>query len=256
MVASPVAQSSDASASKANFDALSRDERIETNLPLVHFAVRRLAGICAAANVDKEDAFSYGVEGLIKAVDNFDATRGASFSSYALLRIRGSILDAARNQDALSRPLRKKVSDLETASNELAHKLGRWPTTKEIAFYTGHSINEVQSTMAHRGARIVSLETPQDGSWEGSFTLDVEDHDENVDPAEVTDRAEMLKLLQSALHSLPARDRQIVEMRYQRAMSFQNIAALLSLSESRVCQIHKRVLTALGRRMKADLSAA
>jgi len=254
MVASVVAQSSNAPA--RNFNNLSRDERIEANLPLVHFAVRRLAGICAAASVDREDAFSYGVEGLIKAVDNFDETRGASFSSYAILRIRGSILDAARNQDALSRPLRKKVSDLEAASNELAHNLGRWPTTKEIAFYTGLSINEVQSTMTHRGARIVSLESPQDGSWDGSVTLDVEDHDESIDPAEVADRAEMLKLLQSALHSLPDRDRQIVEMRYHSAMSFQNIASLLSLSESRVCQIHKRVLTALGRRMKADLFAA
>ncbi len=82
--------------------------------------------------MDREDAIAYGTEGLIQAVDNFDPTRGTTFASFAIRRIRGSILDAIRRMDVLPRSLRKSTRELDKANMELATMLGRWPTHEGV----------------------------------------------------------------------------------------------------------------------------
>src|SRR5688572_6509517 len=102
---------------------------IVKNLPLVTFVVGKMSGE-SGSSIDREDAVAYGVEGLIQAVDNYDPTRGTTFASFAIRRIRGSILDAVRRMDVLPRSLRKSARELERANLDLAAMLGRWPTVR------------------------------------------------------------------------------------------------------------------------------
>src|SRR3990172_11423985 len=111
-----------------------RGEMILKHMPLVAFVVNRLStDRNRTLGLDREDAMSYGIEGLIQAVDNFDTGRGTSFASFAVRRIRGSILDAVRRQDPLPRSLRRSTRQVDQAAQELAAQLGRWPTQKELA---------------------------------------------------------------------------------------------------------------------------
>jgi RNA polymerase sigma factor (sigma-70 family) len=100
--------------------------------------------------MDREDAIGYGSKGLIAAVDNFDASKGTSFASYAIMRIRGAIIDAAREMDILPRSQRRRMREVEGANMELANQLGRWPTVKELAMKTGLSIEEVKALQDQR----------------------------------------------------------------------------------------------------------
>src|SRR3972149_547762 len=97
-----------------------REEMIVQNLPLVSFVVGRMSGEAGSAPIEREDAIAFGVEGLIQAVDNFDPERGTTFASFAVRRIRGSILDAIRRMDPLPRSLGKSAREGERANLELA----------------------------------------------------------------------------------------------------------------------------------------
>src|SRR6266545_1513282 len=108
-----------------------RHELIEANLSLVGYVVSRMTNMLAASGIDQEDAYSYGVEGLIQAIDNYDTDRDTTLGTFALLRVRGSILDAIRRNDLLSRNLRRRLREVENSNLELANSLGRWPTMEE-----------------------------------------------------------------------------------------------------------------------------
>ena len=136
-----------------------RQQMIVKHLPLVTFVVSRMSSETQAASVfDREDAIGYGVEGLIQAVDNYDPRRGTSFASFAVRRIRGSILDAIRKQDPLPRSLRRCARGVEQASQELAAQLGRWPTHRELAMRLGLSLAEFHTVLSRTNSRVVSLE--------------------------------------------------------------------------------------------------
>jgi RNA polymerase sigma factor for flagellar operon FliA len=227
------------------------------NLPLVAFVVGKMSDESGGSMFDREDAIAYGVEGLIQAVDNYDPSRGTTFASFAIRRIRGSILDAIRRIDILPRSLRKNARELERANMELSQSLGRWPTTKELALKTGMSIDQVRSTAGHAASRVVSLEKMMgEGQSEGPAPWEAPDPDDLADPAEATDRKAALQLLGTALSSLSNRDQKIVQLRYGRSMPFHEIGRLMNLSESRVCQLHKRILSSLHKRLRHDLGEA
>ncbi len=130
-----------------------REEMIVQNMPLVTFVVNKMADETGASPIDREDAIAYGTEGLIQAVGNYDPARGTTFASFAIMRIRGSVLDAIRRMDLLPRSLRKSTRELEKANVELATMLGRWPTPKELSLKVGMSLDQVRSITGHSGAR-------------------------------------------------------------------------------------------------------
>jgi RNA polymerase sigma factor for flagellar operon FliA len=238
---------------------LTRDETILHNLPLVAFVVNRLsADRSRTLGLDREDAMSYGVEGLIQAVDAFDPTRGTSFASFAVRRIRGSILDAIRRQDPLPRSLRRSTRQVEQAAQELAAQLGRWPTTKELALRLGTTPEAVQEVQKHASSRFVSLEhVLQDRGGEGgSQRWDPVDEDERGDPAVAVEQRASLSLLQRAVDKLNERDRAILQLRYGESRPFHEVGQLLGLSESRVCQLHKRIIGHLRRQLAGALEEA
>jgi RNA polymerase sigma factor for flagellar operon FliA len=238
--------------------AQARQEMIMKNMPLVAFVVGRMStDNQKTLGLDREDAIAYGVEGLIQAVDAYDATRGTSFASFAVRRIRGAILDAIRKMDPLPRSVRKSAREIEAAAQELAGALGRWPTHREIAMRLGVPVDQVEYTLRHAASRFISLEHAlQDRTGEGAPALDPVDDDEQSDPAQAADHAASLALLDGALSSLNARDRAILKLRYADSMPFHEIGALMGLSESRVCQLHKRILSSLRRQFFAQLDRA
>jgi RNA polymerase sigma factor for flagellar operon FliA len=231
---------------------------IMKHMPLVAFVVGRMStDNQKTLGLDREDALAYGIEGLIQAVDGFDETRGTSFASFAVRRIRGSILDAIRKMDPLPRSVRKSAREVEQASQELAGKLGRWPTHKEIAFRLGIPLEQLNGVIRHASSKFISLEHAlQDRGGESTPSLDPVDEDETGDPAKAADHNASLALLDDALKDLNARDRAILKLRYAESKPFHEIGAMMGLSESRVCQLHKRILSTLRRHLNLQLEQA
>jgi RNA polymerase sigma factor for flagellar operon FliA len=231
---------------------------IMRHMPLVAFVVGRMStDNQKTLGLDREDALAYGIEGLIQAVDAFDETRGTSFASFAVRRIRGSILDAIRKMDPLPRSLRKSTREVEHASQELAANLGRWPTTKEISFRLGIPIEQLEGIQKHAGSKFISLEHAlQDRGGDSAPSLDPVDEDESSDPAKAADHNASLAMLEVALKHLGTRDRAILQLRYAESKPFHEIGQMMGLSESRVCQLHKRILSMLRRQMAAQLDEA
>jgi RNA polymerase sigma factor for flagellar operon FliA len=228
-------------------------------MPLVAFVVNRLSSDRSRTlGLDREDAMSYGVEGLIQAVDGFDPKRGTSFASFAVRRIRGAVLDAVRRQDPLPRSLRRSTRQVEQAAQELATQLGRWPTVKELAMKLGSTVDAVQEIQQHAASRFVSLERSiQDAGPSGDRQrVDPVDTDERADPASAAEQNASLRLLRRAVESLSPRDQAILRLRYEEARPFHEVGRLLGLSESRVCQIHKRILRQLRQRLGESLEEA
>ena len=229
-----------------------REDMILRHAPLVGFVVSRLStDRQRTLGLEREDAMSYGTEGLIQAVDGYDPSRGTSFASFAVRRIRGSILDATRREDPLPRSLRRSTRQVEQAAQELASQLGRWPTRKELALRLGISTQEVRRSQEHASPRIISLEQVlRGGAQDGDHhTWDPVDNDERADPAFAAERSASLKLLRLAVSQLNERDRAILRLRYGESRSFYEAGQALGLSESRVCQLHKRIL----RRLRGQL---
>jgi RNA polymerase sigma factor FliA len=235
-----------------------RQEMIMRHMPLVAFVVSRMStDNQKTLGLDREDALAYGTEGLIQAVDAFDEERGTSFASFAVRRIRGSILDAIRKMDPLPRSLRKSAREVEQTSQELAAALGRWPTQKEIAFRMGIPQEQLDGIQRHASSKFISLEHAlQDRGGDNAPSLDPVDEDESGDPARTADHNASLALLEVVLHGLNARDRAILKLRYAESKPFHVIGDLLGLSESRVCQLHKRILSTLRRQLALQLEEA
>ena len=201
-----------------------REEMIVRNLPLVTFIVGKMADASGASPIDREDAIAYGTEGLIQAVDNYDPERGVTFASFAIRRIRGSILDAIRRNDLLPRSLRKSTREVEAANLELANMLGRWPTTKELAMKLAMPLEQVRTIMGHGGSRVVSLEKMMvGGSSDGAGPWEAADPDRPpIRPPPWTARPHH-SCLGQALNALSHRDKEIVRLRYGKAMPFHEI---------------------------------
>lgn len=236
-----------------------RQARILDNMALVTFVVNRFStDRTNTLGLEREDAIGFGTEGLIQAIDKFDDTRGTSFASFAIRRIRGSILDAVRRQDPLPRSLRRNTRLVDSAGQELATQLGRWPTQREVAMRLGIKPSEIQEIQRHARSRFVSLETVlQSGSGEGgSGRWDPPDQDDLSDPAFVAQHQASLRLLQTALRTLSERDQSILRLRYGESKPFHEVGRLLGLSESRVCQLHKRILSQLRARLSETLEQA
>ena len=236
----------------------SRQQMIMKHMPLVAFVVSRMStDNQKTLGLDREDALGYGIEGLIQAVDAFDEDRGTSFASFAVRRIRGSILDAIRKMDPLPRSLRKSTREVEQTSQELAAALGRWPTPREVAFRLGMSVEQLGEIARHAGSKFISLEHAlQDRGGENAPSIDPVDEDETGDPAKAADHNASLAMLDIAMNRLSARDRAILTLRYTESKPFHEIGRMMGLSESRVCQLHKRILLSLRRQLVAQLEDA
>ena len=215
--------------------------------------VRRLAHQMIAklpANVEIDDLIQVGMIGLTDALSRFDAEQGVQFETFATQRIRGAMLDELRGSDWMSRGNRKSQRDIEVAVRRLEHKLGRAPQEGEIAKEMGVTLAEYQDLLNKvRGTQLVYLEDMGGDEGDNDY-LDRHVSEEGADPlAQLGDRR-MREALVEAIKTLPEREQYVMSMYYEQDMNLKEIAAVLGVTESRVCQLHSQSIARLRAKMR------
>ena len=231
---------------------------IKDYMPLVRHAVNRIAvGSAHGGILQYEDMVSCGVQGLIEAYYSFDPTKGAKFSTYALPRIRGSILDALRATHPLPRSLQKFGSDLEKATAALHVKLGRAPSRDELAAQMGIDPQDFLSSLRTSSLRVVSLQSLNENNSNNDEKLwEMADDDPNVDPDAVVEETMVRAKLAEAVELLPDRERMIVRLYYMKSQSLKSIGEALGISESRASQLRHRAIRRLRMVLAQELQDA
>lgn len=211
---------------------------IEHYVHLVKIVAGRLS-IYLNQYIDTEDLISYGVIGLIDAIDKFDIEKNVKFETYASLRIRGAILDEIRKLDWIPRTLRKKQKDLDKAYIHLESQLGRPPTDAEVVKYLNISQDEYYALMNDINiAALVSIdeypnqiETIKDINAEQPYNC-----------VEINEQKELLK---EAINRLPEREKQVILLYYYEELTLKEISSVLEVSESRISQLHTKGVSRL-----------
>lgn len=223
---------------------------------LVRYVVHRL-GVSVAGVFDDDDAMQAGMLGLLKAGDAYRADAGASFETYAILRIRGAILDAVRGLDPLGRPGRDAARTIADTVETLVAALGREPTDSEIATHLGLSLARCVALRRAAGITMVSLDALVDPSSTRTTGLgDAIVDAQAVDPVDRVALREELTALVREVALLGDRNRRVIALYYRDELTFREIAGVLGVSESRACQIHRGALQALREGLSAPIGPA
>jgi RNA polymerase sigma factor FliA len=210
--------------------------------------VRRLAHQMIAklpANVELDDLIQVGMIGLTDALSRFDAAQGVQFETFATQRIRGAMLDELRGNDWMSRGSRRQQREIETAVHRLEQKLGRAPAESEIAAEMGLALGDYQELLGKvRGTQLVYLEDMSGDEGDNDY-LDRHVGDETANPLAQLQDQRMREALVAAIKSLPEREQYVMSMYYEHDMNLKEIAAVLKVTESRVCQLHSQSIARL-----------
>ena len=235
-------------------DKAVRDRLILTYAPLVKYVAGRL-GSSLPAHVDEGDLVSYGLLGLIGAIERYDPDRDIKFETYAIARIRGAIIDELRALDWVPRSGRSRARQIERAIGELEAKLGRAPTDEEIAAKVGVTVDELDNSLTDISrSSIAALDELWSVSGDGDQVslLDTLEDDNVSQPAEVLDETETREALADAIARLPEREKLVVTLYYYEELTLREIGEVLGVTESRVSQLHTKAIL----RLKSRLAGA
>ena len=218
-------------------DAQVKNKIVFHYLYIVNIIVKRLMPQYKDYN-EKDELMSCGVLGLIDAVDKFDRSFGVKFQTYAAVRIRGEILDYMRKQDWAPSSLRKKIGDIKSAGEVLESAHNRKPTDQEIADYLGVKSLSVQKVRqkTHMFNLVYFEALPYEKETEESFSVD------RNDPYQIIENELMTDILRKMINQLPERKKTVIRLHYYEGLTMKSIAKRLQISESRVSQIHSRIL--------------
>ena len=233
-----------------------RDALLAQNVGLVHHVARQLAGrLSTAAELD--ELVSAGSLGLLQAVDSFDRGRGLSFSTYAVPRIRGAILDELRKQDHVPRNVRRRTREMTRAREALASSLRRSPTVEELSSHMSVSTDIVRRwELDAEGANVSSLDQPMRSDAYGATTLgDAMTDDRGLGVDELLTREQEVGRLKKAIATLKEQERTVLALNFFEELKLQEIATVLGLSVCRISQIRTAALGKL-RVALNDLRAA
>jgi len=215
--------------------------------------VRRLAHQMIAklpANVELDDLIQVGMIGLSDALSRFDANQGVQFETFATQRIRGAMLDELRGSDWMSRGDRRQQRAIETAVHKLEQKLGRAPNEGEIAKEMELTLKEYQELLGKvRGTQLIYLEDMSGDEGDEDY-LDRHVADEDANPLGRLQDQRMREALVEAIKNLPEREQFVMSMYYEQDMNLKEIAAVLGVTESRVCQLHSQSIARLRTRLR------
>jgi RNA polymerase sigma factor for flagellar operon FliA len=230
--------------------------RLETDAMLKQYSplVRRLAHQMIAklpANVELDDLVQVGMIGLHDAMGRFDAAQGVQFETFATQRIRGAMLDELRGSDWMSRGNRRQQREIEAAVHRLEQRLGRPPQESEIAGEMGISLSDYQDMLTKvRGTQLVYLEDMSGRNEDDDTYLDRHVVDTEADPLNMLRDQRLRTSLVQAIKTLPEREQFIMSMYYEQDMNLKDIAAVLGITESRVCQLHSQSIARLRAKMR------
>lgn len=229
--------------------------RADKNAVVKQYAplVRKLAHHLLAklpANVEIDDIMQAGLIGLMDAVSRYEEMAGVQFETYATQRIKGAMLDELRAADWLPRSVRKTQRSIEATISKLQQRLKRAPADAEIAKEMGVPVDEYHRMLSEsRGLQLVYLEdfAHQDGDED---YLDRHCPDVSEEPLDRLEDARFKAALVQGIKDLPERERQLMAMYYEQDMNFREIAAVFSVTESRVCQLHTQAVARLRTKLK------
>jgi RNA polymerase sigma factor for flagellar operon FliA len=228
-----------------------REELISEYAYLAKYAVDRL-NLSPSGALGYEDLVGHAVVGLINALERFDPERNVKFETYALTRIRGEVIDIIRSLDWTPRSVRRNETLLRDAYARTEINNGRPPSDMEVAEHLGVKMNELEKMLADVGqSAVLSLDEILSSGVDISNTyLD----NEFADPADKAQTKEQQRILAQAIDELPERERLVVSLYYFENLTQKEIAAVLEVTESRVCQIHtKAVLKLAGKLSRASV---
>ena len=229
-----------------------RDRLILTYAPLVKYVAGRL-GSGLPAHVDEGDLVSYGLLGLIGAIERYEPDRDVKFETYAIARIKGAIIDELRAMDWVPRSVRSRAREIERAIAELEAKQGTAPTDEEIAKKVGITVEELEDSLTDIGrssiAALDELWTVSDGGDQIALIDTVEDTDA-PDPQHSLSATETKEAIADAIARLPEREKLVVTLYYYEELTLREIGEVLGVTESRVSQLHTKAVL----RLKARLS--
>jgi RNA polymerase sigma factor for flagellar operon FliA len=230
-----------------------RDRLILTYAPLVKYVAGRI-GSGLPAHVDEGDLVSYGLLGLIGAIERFDPQRDIKFETYAIARIKGAIIDELRALDWVPRSVRSRAREIERAIADLEAKLGRAPTDEEIATRVGISTSDLEDSLTEISrSSIAALDELWTVSGEGGDAVSLLDTIEDVegpDPQIELTQTETKEALGEAIARLPEREKLVVTLYYYEELTLREIGEVLGVTESRVSQLHTKAIL----RLKAHLA--
>jgi RNA polymerase sigma factor for flagellar operon FliA len=226
--------------------------------PLVKYVAGRLAS-SLPQTVDTADLISYGIFGLIDAIEKYDLDRAIKFETYAIARIKGAIIDELRAMDWVPRSVRSRAREIEGAYVALENELKRVPTDQEVADRIGVSLKDFQGILTKLSyTSVVSFEE----MWVGGDREDSQSaigsirDDTADDPVAVFESTEIKEILAGAIDRLPEREKTVIALYYYEGLTLKEIGQVLGVTESRVSQLHTKAVLRLRARMHATQAIA
>jgi RNA polymerase sigma factor for flagellar operon FliA len=225
----------------------SLDKQVVAYTPLVKRTAHHLM-VNLPSSVRIDDLIQAGMIGLLEALDRYDASHGAQFETYAAQRIRGAMLDELRQNDAMPRSARRGMRHIEKAVAQLQQQLGRAPGEREIAKALNVPLEEYQQMLqdAH-GYQVIFYEDFEDGEDNAFLEMNC---GESASPLEALADQNLRTALIAAIEHLPEREKLLMSLYYEQELNYREIGAVLGITESRVCQLHRQATTRLRAQLK------
>ena len=224
-----------------------REQIIIEYAPLVKIVAGRLS-MYLGGNVEYEDLVSYGVFGLIDAIDKFDTNKDVKFETYASLRIRGSILDQTRKMDWIPRTVRQRQRKIDEAIKSLEARTGKTPTDEMLAEELGVSGEELLSWQSQlKVTNVVSLNEFVESGNEP--VMDAKGNFRFAQPEEVIAETELKRMLKDAMQLLTEKEQKVILLYYYEDLTLKEISRVLEVSESRISQLHTKALQKMKKKM-------
>lgn len=238
---------------KAEHQTEARDELILNYSPLVKYVAGRLAS-SLPQTVDTADLISYGIFGLIDAIEKFDIGRSIKFETYAIARIKGAIIDELRAMDWVPRSVRSRAREIESSYVALENELKRVPTDEEVAKRMGVTLKEFQDILTKLSyTSVVSFEELWVGGEkeDGQSAIGSIRDDSADDPVAIFESVEIKDILAGAIERLPEREKTVIALYYYEGLTLKEIGQVLGVTESRVSQLHTKAVLRLRARLHA-----
>ena len=240
---------------KEDGDRRARERLVLAYAPLVKYVAGRMAS-GLPSHVEEADLISYGLLGLISAIERFDLSREIKFETFAITRIKGSIIDELRSLDWVPRSVRAKAREIEQTNARLEHRLQRAPTDAEMADALDVTQDEFQESLVKiANSSVVALDelwTVSDSSGDQVSLLDTIPDPGAADPEREMDLTDMKDRLADAIARLPEREKLVIALYYYENLTLREIGEVLGVTESRVSQLHTKAVLRLKPRLQGD----
>lgn len=224
-----------------------REQIIIEYAPLVKLVAGRL-NMYLGYNVEFEDLVSYGIFGLIDAIDKFDMTKDVKFETYASLRIRGAILDQIRKMDWIPRTVRQKQKKIDEAIRVVEARTGKTASDEEIASELGLSEDELLGWQSQlKVTNVVSLNEYVEQGTEP--VMETRGNSHFIQPEEMVEQSELKEMLEKAMKQLTEKESKVILLYYYEEMTLKEISRILEVSESRISQLHTKALSKMQKTM-------